>query len=95
MSKFGRKEKGEEFSTNCHLDSQVRGYTICKLYESYTKHYVHKNSLSTGFHNVPRIHTHSHFFEGVSLTGGIPLFGWLDHLRVDGISIGSPLVMEG
>ena len=23
-------EKGEEFSTNCHLDSQVHGYTISK-----------------------------------------------------------------
>ena len=40
-------------------------------------------------------HMHSHFFEGVNLTGGIPLFGWLDHLGVDGISTGSLLVMEG
>ena len=41
-----------------------------------------------------QVHT-AHFLEGVNLTGGIPLFGWLDHLGVDGISNGSPLVMEG
>ena len=40
-------------------------------------------------------HTHSHFFKGVNLTGGILLFGQLDHLGADGISTGSPLVMEG
>ena len=41
-------------------------------------------------------HVHTvHFLEGVNLTGGIPLFGQLDHLGVDGISTGSPLVMEG
>ena len=47
-----------------------------------------------GFHNVP-YGTHSHFFEGVNLTGGIPLFGWLDHLGVDRISnTGSLLAVE-
>ena len=30
-SKFGRNKKGEESSTNCHLDSVVHGYTVCKL----------------------------------------------------------------
>ena len=92
-SKFGRDKKGKEFSTNCYLDSQVHGYTTCKLNKSYTKHYVHESSLFTGFHNVPG--THSHFLEGVNFTDGIPLLGWLDHLGVDGISTGSPLVMEG
>ena len=38
---------------------------------------------------------HSHFFEGVNLTGGIPLFGWPDCLGVDGISTGLLLVIEG
>ena len=37
---------------------------------------------------------HSHFFQGVNLTGGIPLFGQLDYLGVDGISTGS-LLVEG
>ena len=37
---------------------------------------------------------HSHFFEGVNLTGGIPLVLWVDHLGVIGIT-GSLLVMEG
>ena len=55
---------------------------------------LYKLMSPTQKHNVP-YGTHSHFFEGVNLTGGIPLFGQLDHLGVDGISTGSPLVMEG
>ena len=40
-------------------------------------------------------HMHSHFLEGVNLTGEIPLFGQLDHFGVDRISTGSLLVVEG
>ena len=40
-------------------------------------------------------HVHTdHFLKGVSLTGGIPLVLWVDHLGVIGIT-GSVLVMEG
>ena len=35
------------------------------------------------------------FSEEVNLTGSIPLFAWMSHLGVVGISTGSPLVMEG
>ena len=41
-------------------------------------------------------HVHTdHFLKGVNLTGGIPLFGRLDHLGVVGTPTGSLLVMEG
>ena len=51
-----------------------------------------KSSLSTGFHNIPKVH----FLEGVNLTAGIPLFGLLHCLQVAGISIPTgSLLVEG
>ena len=69
--------------------------TAFKLNESYTKHYVHENRLSTGFHNVPW-YTQSHFLDGVNLTGGIPLVLWVDCLGVVGTtgSVLSLLLLE-
>ena len=78
----------------CHFNSQVHihGNTIYtnKSYTTLCEMKVALPLASIMF----LIHT-DHFLEGVNLTGGIPLFGHLDLLRVDGISTGSLLMMEG
>ena len=48
-----------------------KSISVGTLYKTMSVLTVYKNSLSTGFHNVP-LHT-AHFLEGVNLTGGIPL----------------------
>ena len=50
-----------------------------------------ESSLSTGFHNVP-LHT-AHFFEGVNLTGGIPLVEQMGLLGVLSIATAGPLLV--